>query len=188
MASKTDIFNRALSEVGDLRVAVDTELTGQAKACNAAWTTVLEELLVEHPWNFAKIYKTLTREIATPEWRWTYSFVLPPDYLTIREVELQRDDWEVVANKKLYSNTEGPINISYTANITDTTRYSPGFVTALGYRLAAEIVEELTQSNTKKQDVFAIYERRLKKAKRQDGREAPPQTQKSGRWVRARQI
>jgi hypothetical protein len=186
MASLTDIFNRALSEVGDLRISLPTEVTKQARACSDAWDVVREEVLAEHPWNFAKVYTSISRTTETPAWRWAYAYTLPSDYLVLREVDPPEVGWEVVADRTLYSDSEGPLQISYTKNETDPTKYSPGFVSAVSYRLAAEIVEELTQSNTKKGDVFTIYETKLKKAKRQDGREAPPQTIKPGRWVTAR--
>ena len=188
MATLLGIFNRALSELGAKRLASVDDTTPAATDCRDAWAIVRPELLAEHPWNFAKAYTTLSRTTETPAWRYAYVYNLPADLISLDEVDLEEVAWEQVAGGQLYSDEAGPIRIAYTKDVTDPSRYSAGFTSAAAWRLALELCEKITQSNTKKADVAAAYEVRLKKAIIQDGKQNPRLEQRAGRWVRARLI
>ena len=187
MASQTDIYNRALSAVGDLRVSSPTEPSAQATACSDAWDIVRREMLVEHPWNFAKEYVSRSATTTTPPWRWSYEYILPADCLQVREVkDLDDDGWEVVSERRLYCDDAGPISLTYTKDVTDCGAFPPRFVVAVAMRLAVEIAEQLTQSNTKQEILIAKADRALRRARMADGREGPPLKQRAGRWITAR--
>ena len=176
MASKTDIFNGAIRLVGARRIEnADDNATRAARELTDAWEDVRKEFLTLHPWNFAKVYTTLAATVNTPDWKWSYEFLLPGDCLQVRQVgEYARTPYENVSDRRLYANQD-TLKISYTQDVQDTALYHPTFVSALQARLAVEIVEAVTQSSTKKADLEAVFDKRLRRAKRVDMKNAPPQ-------------
>jgi len=63
-----------------------------------------------------------------------------------------------------YDNTSDDIFITYIQKVTDDNKYSPDFVSALSFRLAAEMATAITESRAKYQDMMNLYESSLKKA------------------------
>jgi len=59
MASQVDICNLELRRIGAAEIAAIDEGTKNADHCNAFWTYVLDEVLEDYSWNFAKKKRTL---------------------------------------------------------------------------------------------------------------------------------
>jgi len=163
MASETDICNLALGHLGDTASVTSLnppEGSAQAEHCARFYPLARDALLELHPWGFA------TRRVALallgngwPEW--DYSYAQPADALNLIAVlppDATNDYSQGLASVALAAGGYVPQDFScetdpggadviytdqpdavlrYTAIITDTSRFSPLFVVALSWQLAA---------------------------------------------------
>lgn len=169
MASKVQIVNLALTKIGSSRIASLTEDSEQARKSNAVYDLIRNEVMSAHPWNFAITRTSLAALDETPSFDYDYQFLLPSDCLRVLSTDEEEDKWEVANGKILYD--DDSIKIKYIKKITDTTKYSPGFVEALSARLAAELAYPIADSSTLSQEMFKLYLDKLKIAKSQDAQE-----------------
>ena len=185
MAALIDIFNQALMLVGNKPILITTEQSPGAKACDRAWPIVRQEVLSEHAWQATVARIQLPKSEADPVHGYAFQYPLPSDNLRILSVnEFWPEDrrW-VVESTGIMTDIDAPLDVVYIKDVEDTTSYSPLLVSALGHRLALEIVERRTQSNTKKQQIEVLYNAILRKAKMADVRE-----QSSAQYVEAQSI
>jgi len=159
MASVVDICNLALSHIGQDGVVTDIDPpdgTLEADYCEQFYPIARDELLEMHAWKFATFRKALAKLTVNElegQWRFAYGMptlviktwlVLPPESADDKdavpfEVEAQEDGTLVI-----YTNQEDAV-LKYTKLITDTTKYSPGFTSALSYRLAQYLAGPITK-------------------------------------------
>ena len=81
MASKVEICNLALQNVGANSITSLVEGTAEANECSLRYDTARLALLNMHIWNFAVKRAQLARLTATPEFNYNYKFQLPTDFL-----------------------------------------------------------------------------------------------------------
>jgi hypothetical protein len=156
MASEIDICNLALSHFGqDANISAISPPDGSAEAehCARFYPIARNELLESFPWTFSTKRDTLA-ELANDREDWAYRFALPADCLRPRRVlpdgytDTENDgvsyEWE---GTSLYTDDATP-TLVYTFLLTDTTKFSPMFVTALSWRLAAYIAGPITKDAT----------------------------------------
>ncbi|RIK92875.1 MAG: hypothetical protein DCC73_11395 [Proteobacteria bacterium] len=189
MASVTSICNLALGKCGESQKIIDiTENSRAARALNAAYETVRDICLRDHPWNFAKRRAALAAAIETPAWGFAYAFDLPADCLRLIEVkDLRADDYEV-RGRTIETDAAGPLYIDYIARITDPNQYDAGFVAVFSTRLAAEVAYEITQSRALKDGLLSEYEAWRRTASNVNGQENPPRRidEADDAWLNAR--
>lgn len=68
-----------------------------------------------------------------------------------------------------YDNTDDDLYITYIKKETNPARYSPAFISALAFRLAAELTLTRTESRQKFSDMMTLYEQALKRADEYNG-------------------
>lgn len=148
MASAVDICNLALSHLGD-RATVSSidppEGSAQAEHCARFYPIARDALLEMHEWSFAMRRVTLALDGGEPS-SWEYSYALPSGCISVRKIfpaEAQSDEDDgvdfKVENGSIFTNTE-TASAWYIARVTDTTRFSPLFTTALSYLLSRYLV------------------------------------------------
>jgi hypothetical protein len=192
MASETDICNRALQKVGEARVADIADDVKAARECDAMFDAVRDALLGDPRavWNFATKRAVLSADATSPAWGFSGAYALPADAIRIIEVDGVGDgDWRVEdhgAAPAILLDGSGDINVRYVARIIDTATFPPVFVEALACSLALQLVETLTQSNTKKQMLAEELEQCLRLARRADAREGTPRDLPETRWAQVR--
>jgi hypothetical protein len=122
----------------------------------------------------------------TPDSGYDNRYTLPSDCL--RVVELIDEDYLwIVENQELHTD-EGPTAaIRFIFRQRDVTKYRPVLESVLAHRLSLEIVEELTQSNTKRERAFEEYESFLNRARATDSMEQSPMPLQEDDWILARQ-
>lgn len=176
MASKVDIFNLALSVLGDDTVLLPDQATEQARSLAAIYDTIRDATLTAHPWNFAMARKSLPAESATPEWGFDQQFALPSDPFCLRvwRANGRRTGWRV-EGRKILANAEAPLQILYIARIEDTELFSFTFIDALAAHLAGTVAYKRTQSRAKESDAWGVYEKKLVLARSIDGQEGDPE-------------
>lgn len=189
MASVVDIWNRALQKLGAQRVTSTTEDSVMARACNACYEILRDAELAGHPWAFNVQRASLAAESTSPDWGRGYAYVLPSDFLSLRP-EYPEDinptrDW-MIEGGSIYTNSQAPLYLRYGARITDTSRFPALFVDVLAARMASEMCEELTQSNSKKAAADADYDKAIARAKKQNAIERGPLDLPEDEWITCR--
>lgn len=149
MASEVDICNLALSRLGDTaEISSLTEGSAQAVHCTRFYPIARDALLEAHAWRFA------TRRIALAEmvaeaWGWGYVYAAPSGLLKLLAVlpaasdggnDAQEYRMEITESgaQAIYTNLS-EASARYIVRITDTTKFSPLFIDALGWLLAANL-------------------------------------------------
>lgn len=164
MASDIDICNLALAHLGDNATVASispAEGSAQAEHCARFYPIARDSLLEMRPWGFAT--KRVQLALLGSGWpEWDYSYMQPVDALNIIAVlpPDASDDYSVgLANvpntaggayvPKAFScevddsgndvilTDQADAVLRYTATVTDTTRFSPLFVTTLSWHLAS---------------------------------------------------
>lgn len=185
MASVVDTCNKALDKLGHGPITSLADGTKSANLCNRNWPLVRDQVLRDHPWNFAVRRATLAPSSTAPAWGFSAQFPLPTDSLRLLEVrDLSTNEYQV-EGKAILANAD-VLYIRYIQSITDPNAYDALFIDAVATRLAFELCEALTQSNTKKDALFQEYEDSLTRARRVDGQENPPQQYEEDEWIAVR--
>jgi hypothetical protein len=183
----TQIANLALTKLGPgsgylSDLASDTTIAGQA--LNRVYEMVRDELVESHPWNFAVKRVSLAADVATPAWGYDFQYTLPADCLRFLSVEGSKVDYQNEVDKIL-CDEQGPLNIRYISQVTDTSKFSPTFVAALSARWAFEI-SGIVESNVTPGQLWEMYERLLGQAKRADAQANPAEEMPDGDWLNSR--
>jgi hypothetical protein len=93
--TKTDIFNQALSRLGDAtQIASDAENTPNAIACRAHYDRTRQTTQL-HPWNFATTRAILEPEDDAPAFGFKYQFELPANCLHVTQCNKRGDRYRV---------------------------------------------------------------------------------------------
>lgn len=189
MASEVDICNRALQKLGAKRITSLTENTANARACNVAYEPLRDAELSAHPWKFAIERVALAADSSDPAWGRARSFQLPSDFLELTndypEDNLNSKDW-VIEGQKILTDDTDPIYVRYIKRVTDTAVFHPLFVEALSAKLAFELCEEITQSNSKKESLRADYDAAIAMAKKRNAFYQAPAKPAEDEWITAR--
>lgn len=174
--TQTRIYNRALALLGSTNRTTNTD-DGKpwTDTLNEVWPQAVRDMLAEHPWNFAIRRATLNKQIEQTEDGWLYQ--LPADCL--RWLPAPRGDAAYVnaahEGNYLLTDSDSPPRIRYIAEIDSVDDWPAHFANAMGYRLAMDVAEALTQSTSIVEDMRVKYEGHdgeggaLAKAKRADG-------------------
>lgn len=189
MASSTDICNRALQKLGAARINSLTDQSTNARACALAYDTCRQDLLREHPWNFAIQRFQLSANATAPAFGYTNSFPLPTGWMRVLPPDPVQNfndrDWVIEAGQ-LLTNDSTPLNVRCVMDIQDTTLMDVAFREALAAKLSFELAEAITQSNTKKQTAAADYKESINDAKKVNAIEKVPQQAPYDTWITAR--
>lgn len=198
MAANVDIVNRALSKLGETRI---TSLDSPGKAAGLAaslFDTVRDSEISAHAWAFAKHRMMLPAEAEHPPFGWAYQYLLPADCLRVLEAGLWpqavMDDYiggdtsqYALEGQRLLTNLGPALNLKYLMRVEDPGLFPPAFVEALACKLAVEMAESLTGSNSKRELAWKEYEMAVKQARRINAISLPPQAVQDDTWMLAHQ-
>lgn len=150
MASEVDICNLALSHLGDRATVASLdppEGSAQAELCARFYPIARDSLLQMHGWNFAT-KRAVLAQLSTGPTGWAYSYARPQDALDVFDIQMpDTQDYvlesqpylcetELDGDEVIYTNVQNAV-CRYVARIEDTTKFSPLFVIALSWHLAA---------------------------------------------------
>jgi hypothetical protein len=171
MATDLGIVNSALIKLGVETIASLPGTTRQGALANEQLSKVREELLYEHPWNFAMKRATLTATGNTPAFEFAYEYSLPADCLRVWCTQYEEDFYQVEGGK-LYSNYSN-IKIRYISNVSNAANFSPAFAELLALKLAVDLAFVLVQSNSLKNTLLQEYLVKLRDHRSTDAQENP---------------
>lgn len=184
MTSAVDISNRALSKLGQIRITSLTDNSTAAKACNHAYPYVRDAVLRAHVWNCTVSRQALPALTTTPAFGFDYEYQLPSDCIKVLEVDTSYQ-W-TVEGRKIVTDQAAPLNIRYQVQEEDPTQYDPLLVEVISARMAFEMAEELTQSNSKKDAALRDYRELMLEARLRDSQEQSPAELYEDDWVNVR--
>lgn len=190
MASKVQICNIALTQLGKPTIVSLSDQTENARRCNTLYDDVRKMVLEAHPWNGCTKQAELNLLAGTPEFGYTYIFQLPTDCL--RPLKSDQDVgnerlWEQKGDK-IYTD-HGTLKMEYIYDNEDTTLFSPGLVLALSARLEAELAYPITGSTTLAQAKLEVYNSlKLPEAKSLDAQVGKAQVADDAQdgWIQSR--
>lgn len=208
MTSKIAVANRALTKLGADRITSLADNTKEARTVSQMFDTVRDDELRARAWSFSKTRVQLSADVAAPVFGYEFAYTLPFDCLRIWEVnetfwngpdlaDYRSPGWKpyTVEGRKILTSavdrdtltgTPGPLRLVYLKQIEDTTQWDANFVEAFACRLAAEMCEDLTQSTTRRQLAWEEYDQSIKKARRAQAIELPPEYIADDSWMLSR--
>ena len=198
MASQVDIANRALTKLGAARIISFGDDNKQARAVSSMFDIVRDAELRSHIWSFSIKRTSLPALISAPDWGFKSEYQIPADCLRILMVNdvyggpnmsdyrnSPTADYSLEGNKIL-TDFGAPLKLRYISRVQDTTQWDSMFVEAMACRLAMEMAEDLTQSNTKRELAQAEYMAMLRSAIRASSIEQPAQDLPDNSWLLSR--
>jgi len=198
MASQVEIANRALTKLGAARIISFGDDNKQARAVQSMFTIVRDAELRAHVWSFAVKRASLAALVSAPDWGFEYEYELPSDCLRLLQVNdffqgPSMDDYRnqstaeyMLESNKILTDYVAPLKIRYIRREEDTAQWDSTFVEAIACRLAAEMAEDLTQSNQKKDAAWKEYDQALMAAIRSGAVEQQHQDMPDDSWVLSR--
>lgn len=199
MASQVEIANRALTKIGEARILSLSDDVEAARSIDSLWDIVRDAELRIRKWKFSVSRTTLAALATTPSWGFSYEYQLPADCLRILQVNdiypgvdlsdyrgSDSAEWRV-EGRKILTNISAPLKIRYISRVEDTGQWDAAFTEAFACRLAAEVVERLTQSNAKKDTAWSEYKQAISMAVRADAIESAPEPLPDSEWILGRQ-
>lgn len=184
MTSLVEICNRALDKLGSASIVSLQDDTKSARACARMFDAVRDAELRDHQWNFAIARTELPALAEAPVFGFARQFQLPGDCLKVVSIE-PRGDWKI-EGRRLLTDLPAPLRVIYVKQSLDPSTFDALFVEALAARLASELCESLTQSNTKKRMALEDYSQAIRRARRVDAVEGTPDALEETSWIKAR--
>lgn len=170
MASQVDMANLALGEIGQSPITSLDDGTRAANLCKANFPILLEAMLTDHDWNFAKKRAQLAQEAAAPLFGFSRQFTLPADCAAARRIN--QDDkipWKVEGKSLLTS--EAAVNLEYTSYVDDVNQWSGMFRLGFAKLLASYLAGSLTGDMKKSEALLGQYTKLVFDAKAIDGQQ-----------------
>ena len=187
--SKLGIINLALGKLGNSKIVASlSEDTAERIAATTVWEYIVDEVNEAKDWRFAKtrVFLGGGTPVDTETYLgWDYAYQLPTDFLRlpkptksslksdpaiyplgleykIEVVTGSPDDYFVLLSD--YDNANEDMYCVYIKRQSDLTLWSPTAISALAFRLAAEMVFKLTEGLDKYSTMMTLYNRELARA------------------------
>lgn len=203
MASDVEIANRALQKLGAERIVALTEDSVNGRAVNSSYATLRQAELRRHRWGFAIERAELAASATAPLFGKQNKFPLPSDFLrlinpdppqqfsynnTVSGGQTYNTNFldRVIEGRFIVTDDTAPLRIRYIKDVTDPNQMDILFREAFAMRIAYELAEELTQSNSKKEEAFFAYREAISEAKRANAIENDSQRPPEDPWVTVR--
>jgi|SRR5882672_1796074 len=180
------ICNIALTALGETPITALTDPVKRAILCSARYDDVRRAVLRGHPWNCARKVANITSADPAPVAGYSFAYPLPQDFM--RMVEFTDDPiaaWDVVGDK-LYADDGPPLAITYIFDLQDPSKFDPLLVQAIGYSLAVELAQPLTQSPTKQQAAMTMLQEKMGMARTVGSQENSVKPWDVDIWLRSR--
>lgn len=174
MASDVGIVNSALVKIGADTITSLTDDSEEARAANAQYAKLRDEVLRGHPWNFAVERVQLAQFGTDPAFGYAKQYQLPADCLRVLGMSDDTIQFEIEGRKLLTD--EETAKIRYIKQVTDPNEFDSFFRETLALRLAADLAYTLVNSGTLSELMMKLYLDHLSKARSIDAQEGNAQT------------
>lgn len=187
MSTKLEVANMALSYLGDAFITADdltNPSTVHAQLVVNVLDITLDDFLAEHDWDFSTVWSsTLTAlsGVSSPDYPFYFDLpngstpVLNPDPYCLLVRATDKDDAQepwVVEGRRLGMFVSNSVRIKYRSR-PSITAWTPAAAVAVSYNIAAKIAYPITESQSVTDQMKKLYEFELRRARSQDGFQAP---------------
>lgn len=181
--AEVDICNLALAHIGQAEITSLDENNKPARICKRFYPAARDDVLREHPWNFALKRVALPADVETPVFGFALQYTLPSDCLKPIEPEDLSIRWKVEA-RKILTDHAAPLNLRYIKKEADVSLYDPLFVIALALKVALMIGQPLTADTSLMQGLVGTYVGALRIARSADAQAGgTPDRPIEGDWL-----
>lgn len=195
MTSALTLYNAALVEIGQGRLASLSDTAKSRYELDAVYSDVVADCLEAGSWNFALRAVQLDADATiTPAFGWTDVFAKPTDF--VRTAMLSGDEnFSIPLNE--YGEENGvwlanvtPIYVQYVSNGADygldLTAWPRTFARFVELSLAERVAIAITQSDTQKERLIKLMIRAKRDAMNKDAMGEAPKFPPQGSWNNAR--
>lgn len=204
--SDTSIANIALTKMGANRITSLTQDSKEARALNSIFASTRDAELRRHSWKFAIKRVTLSATTTTPEFGYSYEYLIPSDFirlLTIGDYYITSETIGVyyreyhgagiekslfeVEGQSILTDLGGPLKVRYIFREDDPQKYDPLFIDALACKLAFDTCADIIDASPR--DVARLdemYKQSIRDARRLNALERPPQKRATGTFIASR--
>jgi hypothetical protein len=198
VASVVDICNLSLAHLGDSATVSSIsppDGSAQADHCARFYPIARDALLEVLAWNFATRRVALAETANTPPDVWAYEYSYPGSCIRLLSILPESGDENAPqtymqgtddsGGRVIWTNTENAIAL-YTHAITDTTKFSGLFTTALSYLLASYLAGPITRDAGTKKSMYQAYMTELGRAGVANNNASNNPATKNPSWIEAR--
>lgn len=195
MSSVIQIANRALTKLGSARITSIDDDVKAARSVKSCFEDLRDDELRAYRWQFAMKRTSLAALATAPAFGYLYQYQVPSDFLRIdmcddrypstimdNYIGTEYLDW-ILEGNKILTDISAPLKLRYIARIEDPNQWDVNFREALACRIAAELAEDLTQSNQKRQLAWEEYKIAINKAIKSNSIEKLPVMPPDDQWV-----
>ena len=185
-ASDIELINRSLALLGIESITSLSDNSKQASIARVLFNDTRAAVFRSHPWNCLTKRASLPKDVTSPVYGYNNRFVLPADFLRLLEVENPTQVVFQLERRHILAD-EDVMNIKYTSLVTDVTQYDTLLVDTLASRVAADLAQPLLQSTSAMEQMWQMYELKLREAKFVDAQEQQQDVLDADYWLESRQ-
>jgi hypothetical protein len=198
MATEVEIANRALTKLGANRITALNENTKEGRTVNSLYEIVLDAELRANNWKFSIVRASVSADVTAPVYGFQRAFSLPSACLRVLSVgeydpPVDLSDYVgadnspyVIEGRKILTDYASPIKIRYIGRQDTPDNFDAAFIEAFACKLAMEMAEPLSASDTKLARAAQQYKEAITAALQANAIEAPPKKISDDAWVVAR--
>lgn len=199
--SDVAIANRALQKLGAGSITSFTDGSTQAREVTICYEILRDAELRRRKWRFSLARVELPELADAPTFGYDAAFQLPGDCLKVisvgdyapgldlSELRASLDDADyAIEGRTILTNLGAPLRVRYVRRVEDPAQFDAAFVESFACRLAAEMAEALTQSNTKREAAWGEYRIAIREAVQAAAIESPPQSVSDDSWLISRAV
>ena len=185
--SDIELVNRSLALLGVDSVTSLSDNNKPASVANIILDDTRSAVFRSHPWNCLIKRASLPKDVVAPAYGYANKFVLPSDYLRLLAIE---DSGTIstpyqIEGAFILSDNDS-MKIKYVSLETDVSKYDSLLVDALCARLAADLAQPLLQSTSIMQEMWRMYELKLREARFVDAQENAQDVLEADYWIDSR--
>ncbi|WP_225760229.1 hypothetical protein [Leclercia sp. Marseille-Q4284] len=186
------ICSTALLELGSRPINSFDEDTEGARLCANLYQGVRDDMLRQHPWNFAKARVKLSPLTTPPDFGYTHAFQLPADYLRLIEVNGLRQldgvgfpPGYALESGKILCNVSS-LNLRYVYRNDQPNEWDSAFVRAMILAMKKTLAYAITRDAAAVANAAQEWAIALRLAKQVNGMEIPAQQLEGNAFIEAR--
>jgi hypothetical protein len=185
MSGRHEICNVALGLLGANAITSFDDGTLEAQSCSNFYEMAVQAVLEDHPWNFAEAVFELAADATAAHPSYAFSYAMPPDCIAARAL-LRTDGREARCvfkrlGNKICTDQDGGWLV-YTSRAPEQ-RFSPQFRMALAKHLAYLLAGPVTESESKVQAWYRVYQDELQRARNRDSITDYPETVDTSEFI-----
>lgn len=195
MASNIDICNLALTKLGAQPIPSLTSNDPKAAFLNRVYFLYRDDLQTIWRWNFTRAYAELPVLSTAPPFGYYYAYQLPSNFIRLENVDVSmgnsinigtpglylgdyqsdRNASYQIVGQQIWTNVPAPLRIIYARRMEDPTQFDQAFVNALASYIAWNGCEQLTGSNSKKDQAERMYNTAVRMARMTNAIQCSPE-------------